>query len=101
MTGVNAVLGEFWKLADAPPPPVRFTDTDDVLPSRLAATELALGSVAAAATAAAALTHARGGSLPVSRVDGRRVSAAFRSDRLLRIDGRGMTGFASTSLGYG
>jgi crotonobetainyl-CoA:carnitine CoA-transferase CaiB-like acyl-CoA transferase len=53
--------------------------------------------VAAAATAAAALTQARGGSLPISRVDGRRVSAAFRSDRLLRIDGRAISGFAELS----
>jgi crotonobetainyl-CoA:carnitine CoA-transferase CaiB-like acyl-CoA transferase len=94
---VNGLLGEFWTLADAPQPPVRFADTVDVLPSRLAATELALGSVAAAATAAAALTHARGGSLPIARVEGRRVSAAFRSDRLLRVDGRGMNGFAELS----
>jgi len=33
----------------------------------------------------------------MSRVDGRRVSAAFRSDRLLRIDGRGISGFAELS----
>jgi crotonobetainyl-CoA:carnitine CoA-transferase CaiB-like acyl-CoA transferase len=43
------------------------------------------------------LSQARGGSLPMSRVDGRRVSAAFRSDRLLRVDGRGMSGFAELS----
>ena len=94
---MNALLTDFWAAAGASPSPVRFTDTTEVLPSRLATTELALGSVAAAATAAAALTHARGGSLPFSRVDGRRVSAAFRSDRLLRVDGRGMTGFAELS----
>jgi crotonobetainyl-CoA:carnitine CoA-transferase CaiB-like acyl-CoA transferase len=94
---VNALLSEFWELAGAPPPPVRFVDADDVLPSALATTELALGAVAAAATAAAALSQARGGSLPMSRVDGRRVSAAYRSDRLLRIDGRGMNGFAELS----
>ena len=94
---MNALLSEFWELAGAPPPPVRFVDVGDVLPSALATTELALGSVAAAATAAAALSHARGGPLPVSRVDGRRVSAAFRSDRLLRIDGRAISGFAELS----
>jgi len=97
VAGVNALLTEFWAAAAAPPPPVRFTDSVDVLPSRLATTELALGSVAAAATAAAALSLARGGRLPVSRVDGRRVSAAFRSDRLLRLDGRGAVGFAELS----
>ena len=94
---MNALLSEFWELAGAPPPPVRFTNADDVLPSALATSALALGSVAAAATAAAALSQARGGSLPMSRVDGRRVSAAFRSDRLLRIDGRGISGFAELS----
>jgi crotonobetainyl-CoA:carnitine CoA-transferase CaiB-like acyl-CoA transferase len=94
---VNALLSEFWELAGAPAPPVRFVDADDVLPSVHATTELALGSVAAAATAAAALSQARGGALPLSRVDGRRVSAAFRSDRLLRIDGRPISGFADLS----
>ncbi|HET6817149.1 MAG TPA: CoA transferase [Mycobacteriales bacterium] len=94
---MNALLSEFWELAGAPPPPVRVVDADDVLPSALATTDLAVGSVAAAATAAAALAHARGGPLPMSRTDGRRVSAAFRSDRLLRIDGRGVSGFAEMS----
>ncbi|HET7312361.1 MAG TPA: CoA transferase [Mycobacteriales bacterium] len=94
---MNALLSDFWELAGAPAPPVRITGADDVLPSALATTELAIGSIAAAATAAAALSQARGGSLPISRVDGRRVSAAFRSDRLLRIDGRGINGFAELS----
>ena len=91
------MLREFWELAGGSPPPVRFVDTDDVLPSALATSELALGSVAAAATAAAALSQARGGPLPMSRVDGRRVSAAFRSDRVLRIDGKPISGFAELS----
>jgi crotonobetainyl-CoA:carnitine CoA-transferase CaiB-like acyl-CoA transferase len=94
---VNALLAEFWQLAGASAPPVRFVDGEDVLPSALATTELALGAVAAAATAAGALSQARGGSLPMSRVDGRRVTAAFRSDRLLRVDGRGIDGFAELS----
>lgn len=94
---MNALLSEFWELAGAAPPPVRITNADDVLPSALATSALALGSVGAAATAAAGLSQARGGSLPMSRVDGLRVSAAFRSDRLLRIDGRGMSGFAELS----
>src|SRR3954451_22864156 len=94
---MNRLLREFWALAGAPQPPVRFVDSDDVLPSALATTELALGAVAAAATAAAALSHARGGSLPLSRVYGRRVSAAYRSDRLMRLNGRGITGFAELS----
>lgn len=91
------MLTEFWELAGAPPSPVRFVAVDDVLPSALATTDLAVGSVAAAATAAASLSQARGGALPMSRVDGRRVSAAFRSDRLLRIDGRAISGFAELS----
>jgi crotonobetainyl-CoA:carnitine CoA-transferase CaiB-like acyl-CoA transferase len=94
---VNHLLAEFWNLAGAPSPPVRIVDSDDVLPSALATTELAVGAVAAASTAAAALSHARGGALPMSRVDGRRVSAAYRSDRLLRLNGRATVGFAELS----
>lgn len=94
---MNALLAEFWELAGLSPPPVRFVDVVDVLPSALPTSELAMGAAATAATAAAALSQARGGALPMSRVDGRRVSAAYRSDRLLRIDGRAPVGFAELS----
>ena len=59
----------------------------DVLPSRLAVSELAVGAVAAASLAAADLSHARRGPRPAVRVDGRAVSAVFRSDRLVQVDG--------------
>jgi crotonobetainyl-CoA:carnitine CoA-transferase CaiB-like acyl-CoA transferase len=69
----------------------------DVLPSRLAATDLAVGAVGAASLAAAGLSHTRGGPCPAVVVDGRRVSAAFRSDRLVEVDGQPIRGFAELS----
>ena len=94
---MSRLLEEYTRLAGQGPAPVDVVDDHDVLPSRLAASELAVGSVASAATSAAALSRARGGPLPRARVDGRRVSAAFRSDRLLRVDGRAIEGFAELS----
>jgi hypothetical protein len=94
---VNTLLAEYWALAGKPVPPVEVVNEANVLPSRLAATELAVGSVAAAATSAAELSRARGGPAADAHVDGRRVSAAFRSDRLLRLDGQPIVGFAELS----
>lgn len=69
----------------------------DVLPSRLAATGLALGAVAAAGGAALRLLRARGGRDGAATVDGRRVSASFRSDRHFRLDGTAVEAFAPLS----
>ena len=88
---VAADLGVDW------PEPAELVDAVDVLPARLAATELAVGAVAAAGRAAADLSHTRGGPRPAVRVDGRAVSAAFRSDRLVEVDGQPLTGFAELS----
>src|SRR4051794_10220879 len=77
-------------------PPTCVADVD-VLPSRLAVTELALGAVETAAKSAAVLSRARGGPAPDVVVDGRRVSAAFRSDRLTSRDGRVFEGFSDLS----
>jgi crotonobetainyl-CoA:carnitine CoA-transferase CaiB-like acyl-CoA transferase len=99
----NRLLNDFWSLAGgwAPSvpsvPSVDIVDDRLVLPSRLPVTELAMGSVAAASTAAAQLSRARGGPLPRASVNGRRVSAAFRSDRLFRLDGAPIVGFAELS----
>lgn len=71
--------------------------TTDVLPSPLAVTELAVGAVGAAGLAASALSHARGGPRPAVHVEGRVVSAVFRSDRLVSVDGQPVTGFAELS----
>ncbi len=94
MTGllrdVSRDLGSDWSESSA-------VDATDVLASRLAATELAMGSVASAALAASELSHARGGPRPAVVVDGRAVSAAFRSDRLVEVDGRPIQGFAELS----
>ena len=84
------MLGDGWE----PPTVVHGVD---VLPSRLAVTELALGSVAAAAMAAVELSHARSGPQPRVWVDGRAVSAVFRSDRLARLNEKPIQGFADLS----
>ncbi|WP_369139503.1 CoA transferase [Modestobacter versicolor] len=68
------------------------------LPSRLAVGELAAGSVGAASLAAQLVLADRRGTRPGPvRLDGVRVAASFRGDRLLRIDGRPVQGFAPLS----
>ena len=69
----------------------------DVLPSRLATTDLAVGAVAAAGGAALRLLRARTGRDGAVTVDGRRVSASFRSDRHFRLDGAAVDAFAPLS----
>ncbi len=91
------LLEEFWRLAGEEAPPVGVVHGEGVLPSALDTSGLALGAVAATASAAAGLAEARGGARPVGRVDGRAVRAAFRSDQLFRLDGRPVEGFAPLS----
>lgn len=67
------------------------------LPSRLATTELAIGSVAAAAAAAGMLAEARGARAADWVVDARRVAASFRGGQLLRLNGERFPGFAPLS----
>src|SRR4051794_15888100 len=76
---------------------VAVSDGQDVLPSRLATTDLAVGSVVAAAGAALRLLRARAGREGAATVDGRRVSGAFRSDKHFRLDGARIDGFAALS----
>ena len=94
---MNEIAAEYETLAGRPAPKVDLLNEVDVLPSRLAATELAVGSVAAAAASAVELSHARGGPSAAARVNGLLVSAAFRSDRLFRLDGQPIEGFAALS----
>lgn len=94
---VNRLLREFSDLSGVPADGVVIVHGEDVLPSRLATTELAVGAVASAAAAASHLAAGRGGARPAAPIDGRRVSAAFRSDQLFRIDGRPVEGFARLS----
>nr|WP_243232669.1 CoA transferase [Microbacterium sp. CIAB417] len=74
--------------------------TADALPSRLAVSALALASVRAVCDAA------RDPRVDPSRVDPVRVAAAYRSDRMLRIDGRApdawapLSGFWRTTDGW-
>ncbi|MEV6396300.1 CoA transferase [Streptomyces sp. NPDC051907] len=68
------------------------------LPSRLPVLELARSAVAVCALAAAELAARRtGGAVPAVRVDAGAVTAAFLSDRLVRVDGRAPTTFAPLS----
>ena len=70
---------------------------EDVLPARLASSELAVGAVVVAAGAALRLLRARTGHHGAATVDGRRVSASFRSDRHFRLDGAEIEAFAPLS----
>lgn len=94
---VNRLLSDFSELSGVPADPVTIAHGDDVLPSKLATTELAVGAVASAAAAASRLAVARGCPGARAQVDGRRVSASFRSDQLFRIDGKPVEGFAPLS----
>ncbi len=94
---MNRLHRRFWALAGTAEPVVTFTNEAGVLPSALAAGELALGAVACAASAAGELAAARGVPRPAVLVDGRRTSAAFRSDQLFRLDGQPVDGFAALS----
>jgi crotonobetainyl-CoA:carnitine CoA-transferase CaiB-like acyl-CoA transferase len=70
----------------------------DALPSRLATTELAMGSVATVAASAGLLAEERGARDAAGwLVDARRVAASFRSDQLLRRDGEKFPSFAALS----
>lgn len=68
------------------------------LPARLPVTDLAVACVAAAGLAATELSAVRGHRLggPLT-VDSRAVATAFTSERHLRLDGHGFTGFAPLS----
>ena len=67
---MNEIAAEYETLVGRPAPKVDLLNEVDVLPSRLAATELAVGSVAAAAASAVELSHARGGPSAAARVNG-------------------------------
>jgi crotonobetainyl-CoA:carnitine CoA-transferase CaiB-like acyl-CoA transferase len=68
---------------------VRWTQADDLLPSRLQVAALAEASVGAAALAGAELAAVRnGGVTPGVQVDSTAVAAAFASDRALRLNGQ-------------
>lgn len=107
--GVNRIFAQFCAAtgidsdSDAVNASVEVLKTGDVLPSRLCTSELAVGSVMAAAGSAARLSGARtaarhgGVSTAAWRVDPRRVEASFASDKLLRLDGHGFSVFAELS----
>ncbi|MET9800075.1 CoA transferase [Streptomyces sp. NPDC006368] len=68
------------------------------LPARLPVMELARATVAVCSLAAAELTAVRGGrAVPRVRIDDGAVATAFRSDRLVRLDGQAWTAFAPLS----
>ncbi|OAA25598.1 CoA-transferase family III [Frankia sp. EI5c] len=84
------------------------TGPADVLPSLYRVTTLATASVAAAAVGAGRLLATRNAApagatpddQPAVEVDTRHASAAFRSERYLRVDGRGLPGPWDPISGY-
>lgn len=66
---------------------VRITDTGPVLPSSYAVDDAATAATAAAALAAAECWYARSGERQDVQVDTRNAAIAFRSERLVRVDG--------------
>jgi crotonobetainyl-CoA:carnitine CoA-transferase CaiB-like acyl-CoA transferase len=99
---VNRILSEFCAttgIAYETAASAAHIGAGETLPSRPATTELATGSVAAAAAAAALFARSRGASPVVTRweVDPRRVAASFRGDQLLQLDGRAFPGFSELS----
>ena len=62
---VGRLLEAFWQIAGEAAPPVDVTNGDDVLPSALATSELAVDAVGAASSAAA--THRQTGGMPGHR----------------------------------
>ncbi|MFF8847462.1 CoA transferase [Streptomyces sp. NPDC015127] len=91
--GVWAVLGGDPALVDR----VAY-EGRGALPARLPVMELARSTVAVCSLAAAELAGRRtGGLVPAVRVDDGAVTAAFLSDRLVRVDGTAPTTFAPLS----
>ncbi|MEU3262036.1 CoA transferase [Streptomyces albidoflavus] len=96
------LVRELWAALDGPPgAPERITR--DRAPTALdgaalPAAALARATVAVCSLAAAELVAARtGGPVPLVRVSDRAVDSAFRSDRLVRLDGREPVTFAPLS----
>lgn len=74
-----------------------FPDARGFLPARLPVMALAMGSVAALAASANRYRSAVGLAEHPVRLDPERIAASFASDRLLRIDGAPVSGFAPLS----
>src|SRR3989442_15179889 len=87
----GGVLAELWRWAGEDPAALdstRLTGGDPVLPSNFKIAATATASIAAAGLGAAGLWRLRGGRRQRVAVDARAASAAFRSERYLRVDGR-------------
>ena len=85
-----AALASLWQEAGLPGPAldhVTLSGAEPIFPSHFAVGTAAQASIAAAALAAAAFHHARGGPMQEVGVDMRHAAAEFRSERLLRVDG--------------
>lgn len=87
----NQVLSALWAEAGLPGAALDhavLTGTDPVLPSSFHVGALAQAGIAAAGLAAAELHHLRTGRRQRVSVDMRHAAAEFRSERLLRVDGK-------------
>jgi crotonobetainyl-CoA:carnitine CoA-transferase CaiB-like acyl-CoA transferase len=106
MTREQDLIGQAWTAVSSgdsgtrldQPTGVRLTGAAGNLPSHFAVEDVAIGSVAAALLAAAALTHERGGPAGTVSLDRGHVSVAVRSERFFRVQGRSVgAGFAPLS----
>jgi crotonobetainyl-CoA:carnitine CoA-transferase CaiB-like acyl-CoA transferase len=86
----NEAIAEPWRDVGGDPALLRALSVtgEGALPSAYRVTDLAVASIGAASLATAALWHDRGGPPPRVEVDRAHASAAFLSERLVRIDGR-------------
>ncbi len=87
-TTPDAALADLLALTGVTPSETRFTGTDPVQPSTFAVGTAAVASVAASATAAAAIHQARGGPAQGIAVDMAHALTEFHSERHLRVDGK-------------
>ncbi|MDG3015975.1 CoA transferase [Speluncibacter jeojiensis] len=81
----------------ADPDPDRFPDPGTLLAARLPVAALAFGAVAAFADAADRVRVARGLPVSVAPLHADRIAASFCGDRMLRLDGEPVSGFAELS----
>jgi len=106
MTREQDLIGQAWTAVSSgdsgarldQPAGLRLTGAAGSLPSHFAVEEVAIGSVAAALLAAAALARQRGGRAGTVSLDRGHVSVAVRSERFFRVQGRPAgVGFAPLS----
>jgi len=103
MTASKTSVETLWSLTGGSPAAtdgIDVTGLQHVLPSRFAVTEAAAVSIGAATLGAADLLVTRGGPRQRASIDRAHAAAAFSGERLLRIDGKPIAGWADLSGAY-